>query len=222
MSQQNFIEYVAGEKLSANEMKSRSEKFFDLMKKRRTIRDFSAEEIPFEAIETCVKAASTAPSGANKQPWHFVIVKDAAVKKKIRAAAEKAEWEFYNKRASKEWLKDIEQFGTNEQKPFLEFAPYLIAVFAEKFSIGESEQQSKNYYVMESVGIACGILITALHSSGISTLTHTPSPMNFLNEICNRPANEKPFMLLVVGFPSQGATVPVIQKKSFEEIATVL
>lgn len=222
MSQPKFINYTPDQVLSGEEMKFRAGKFYDLMKKRRSIRDFSSEIIPLEVIESCVKAASSAPSGANKQPWHFVIIKDAETKKKIRIAAEKEEWEFYNKRASKEWLNDIEQFGTNEQKPFLETAPYLIAVFAEKFSVVENAKQSKNYYVMESVGIACGILITALHYSGVSTLTHTPSPMNFLNEICMRPSSEKPFVLIVLGLPNRGAKVPNITKKSFEEIVTIL
>lgn len=213
---ENFV------KISAEDKLLNSKTFNNLMQKRRSVREFSSEEIPIEIIKDCIKAAGSAPSGANKQPWHFVIVKSAAAKKEIRTEAEKEEQEFYNGKAPTEWLKDLEPFETNEQKPFLEEAPYLIAIFEEKYSVDFNGVQHKNYYTKESVGIATGILITALHNSGLATLTHTPSPMNFLNKILARPKNEKPFLLLVVGYPKEGTKVPNIKRKEFNEIATIL
>ena len=208
--------------ISPKEMISKSKDFFNIIKTRRTVREFSTKEVPKEVIENCILAANSAPSGANKQPWHFVIVKNKDIKRRIRIEAEKEEKEFYNHRATQEWLQDLEQFATNERKPFLEEAPYLIAIFEEKYSFDEEGKKHKNYYVKESIGIATGFLITALHYCGLATLTHTPSPMDFLNEILQRPRNEKPFLLLVAGYPKEGTRVPNIKRKLFEEIATVL
>jgi nitroreductase len=216
-----FIKLSNYKKLSAEEMLNISAHFFNEISKRRSVREFSSDEIPIELIKNCIKAAGSAPSGANKQPWHFVVVKNSEVKKQIRIEAEKEELEFYNGKASDEWLKDLEPFETNEQKPFLEDAPYLIAIFEEKYSVDVNGKQHKNYYTKESVGIATGILITALHNAGLATLTHTPSPMNFLNKILNRPKNEKPFLLLVVGHPKERTKVPNIKRKSFENISSI-
>lgn len=203
------------------EMRERSRTFLELMRKRRSVRDFSDRDVPFEIIEQCIRTASTAPSGANKQPWHFVVVSDPEIKREIRIQAEQEEREFYNRRATEEWLKDLEPLGTDAEKPFLEIAPYLIAIFSQSYAVDEtSGEKQKNYYVKESVGIATGMLITALHNAGLASLTHTPSPMGFLNEILDRPSNEKPFLLLVVGYPADSAEVPDIDKKSLEEIST--
>lgn len=206
------------DKKSSEEMKKKSEDFYKLVNQRRTIRDFSEESFPIEVIQNCIKAANTAPSGANHQPWTFVVIQNAGIKKEIRIAAEKEEAEFYGGRAPKDWLDDLKKFGTDANKPFLENAPYLIAIFERKFEIGASGEKIKNYYVKESVGLAAGLLITALHIAGVATLTHTPSPMNFLNKILERPENEKPFLLLVTGFPSDGCKVPVIKRKDLEEV----
>jgi len=173
-------------------------------------------------IENCIRTAGTAPSGANLQPWHFVVVSDSKIKKRIRFAAEKEEKEFYTNRAPKEWLDALAPLGTNEQKPFLEKAPHLIAIFAKSYDILPDGRKVKQYYSQESTGIACGILITAIHNAGLVSLTHTPSPMNFLNEILGRPNNERPFLLLVVGYPAKDAKVPDIQKKILEEIASFI
>lgn len=209
-------------KHSIPEIQKRSEDFFELMRTRRSVREFSGEPIPKVVIENCVKTALTAPSGANQQPWYFVIINDPEVKTEIRRAAEEEEHEFYNHRAPDEWLDVLEPLGTDEHKPFLENAPYLIAIFSESYGLTEEGEKYKNYYVKESVGIATGMLITALHHAGLVTLTHTPSPMQFLNEILHRPENEKPFLLLVVGFPADDAKVPNISKKPFEEAVTQL
>jgi len=203
-----------------NEMKTLSEEFASLMKRRRTVRNFSEKTIPIEIIRNCIQAALNSPSGANQQPWHFVIISNNEIKKQIRIAAEKEEYEFYNGRAPKEWLEALSPLGTDYSKPFLETAPYLIAIFEKKYGISDKGEKKKYYYTKESVGIACGILITALHNAGIATLTHTPSPMNFLNTTLKRPKNEKPFLLLVAGFPTQDTTVPNIQRKNFEEVVT--
>lgn len=210
----NYREYALAE------MQTRARQFFDMMKARRTIRDFSSRPVPREIIEDCLRVAATAPSGANKQPWHFVIVSDAEIKTQIRRAAEEEEREFYHGRATSEWLDALAPLGTDEHKPFLEDAPYLIAIFAESYSVNENGEKSKNYYVQESVGIATGFLIAALHHAGLATLTHTPSPMNFLNSILQRPANERPFLLLVVGFPAEDARVPNLSKKELNEIVS--
>lgn len=190
------------------------------LSKRRTLREFAPDPVPRCVIENCIKVAGTAPSGANLQPWHFVAVTDPAIKTKIRQAAEVEERAFYESRATQTWLDDLTPLGTDANKPFLEIAPCLIAVFAESFRTTAEGASKKNYYVTESVGIAVGMLIAALHQTGLVTLTHTPSPMRFLNEILQRPSNERPFLLLVVGYPAPDARVPTITKKVFDEIAT--
>ncbi|MBO6795263.1 MAG: nitroreductase family protein [Balneolaceae bacterium] len=207
---------------SQSEMKERAEAFYQLIKQRRTVREFSDRPIPEGVLENCLLAAGTAPNGANKQPWHFVVVTDPDIKKKIREAAEEEEHEFYNRRAPEDWLEDLVPFGTNEHKPFLETAPALIGIFAQSYHLSESGEKEKHYYVKESVGIATGMLITALHNAGLATLTHTPSPMGFLNQIMQRPSHEKAFLLLVVGFPAENVEVPNIQKKALSEISTFL
>ena len=211
-----FVEYPVPE------MKKRAAEFYAEVKRRRTIRDFSDRPVPREIIENCIRAAATAPNGANFQPWHFAVVESPGVKKQIRLAAEKEEKEFYGSRATEEWLSAIEPLGTDESKPFLETAPYLIAIFSETYCIRKDGAKRTNYYAKESVGIACGVLITALHCSGLATLTHTPSPMNFLNQILRRPPNEKPFLLLVVGYPAENVRVPLLTKKPFEEISSFI
>lgn len=208
--------------IEPEEMQKRAEEFYNLIRKRRTVREFSENPVPDGIIENCILAAGTAPNGANKQPWHFVVVKDAEIKKSIREAAEEEEREFYNKRAPEDWLEDLVPFRTNEHKPFLEKAPVLIGIFSQSFHVTETGKKEKHYYVKESVGIATGMLITALHNSGLATLTHTPSPMGFMNKIMNRPAHEKAFLLLVVGYPADGVQVPDITKKKLNEIATFL
>ncbi|MCS5614906.1 MAG: nitroreductase family protein [Candidatus Marinimicrobia bacterium] len=203
-------------------MRSRSESFFNEIVTRRTIREFSDRIVPIDIINNCIKTAASAPSGANKQPWQFVVVKDLGIKTKIRKAAEKEEKEFYGHRATKEWLEDLNQFGTDWHKPFLEIAPYLIVVFRKIYDLEDDGTQRKNYYVNESVGIAAGFLLAALHHAGLATLTHTPSPMNFLGEILNRPKNEKAFLLIPVGYPAKDAEVPDISKKPFSEISKIV
>lgn len=206
---------------SPPEMIRKSEEFFEELAQRRTVRFFSDKSIPEEVIINSIKAAGRAPSGANFQPWFFAVVKDQAIKSRIRLAAEKEERAFYNNVAPPEWIKALEPFGTNSEKPFLENAPYLIVVFERKYSIDKNNHIVKHYYTKESVGIATGVLLTALHHSGLATLTHTPSPMNFLSEILNRPPNEKPFLLLVCGYPAENCTVPDIKKKNIDEIMTI-
>ena len=205
---------------SLAEMQPRACAFYDEMRRRRTVRDFSTRPVPRSVIEACLRTAGTAPSGANQQPWHFVVVSDPVVKTRIRQAAEVEEREFYERRASQEWLDALAPIGTDANKPFLETAPYLIAIFAQTYGMAADGGKIKHYYVTESVGIATGLLIAALHHAGLVTLTHTPSPMGFLNEILGRPSNERPFLLLVVGHPAENAQVPVITKKALEEIAT--
>ena len=202
-------------------MIQRSDDFFQMMKTRRTVREFSRENIPESVIRNALKIAASAPSGANKQPWHFVIVKDPDLKKKIRAAAEKEEKSFYEHRAPDSWLQDLNQFKTDWNKPFLEEAPVLIVVFRQSYTnLGTTRK--KNYYVSESVGISCGFLLVALHNAGLVTLTHTPSPMGFLEKILNRPKNEKAFLLIPVGYPSEEAEVPELVKKPYKDIVTNL
>lgn len=210
------------QKITFEEMDYNSNQFFQKVSSRRSVRDFSRDDFPIDIIKNCIKSASTAPSGANKQPWHFVIVKDPIIKRKIRKAAEIEEKEFYGGRAPKEWLDDLNQFGTDWNKPFLEEAPYLIVVFSKKFDINDDGTNTKNYYVSESVGIASGLLLAALHNAGLVTLTHTPSPMAFLSDILNRPPSDKPYLIIPVGFPSENAEVPNIKKKTFKEICTIL
>ncbi len=204
------------------EMARRSSEFLDEMRRRRTVRDFSDRPVPRSLIEDCLRAAGTAPSGANQQPWHFVVVTNPEIKRRIREAAEIEERDFYNERAPADWLEAIAPLGTDAQKPFLETAPYLIVIFGLSYGIDEDRKRVKHYYVNESVGIATGILITALHHAGLATLTHTPSPMKFLNTILNRPRNERPFLILVVGYPAERAKVPLIHKKPIEKFVTFL
>ena len=206
--------------LKQKEMIDISKDFFNKIKTRRTIRDFSSKDISIEILENAIKAAGRAPSGANQQPWHFVIVSNKKIKKSIRNAAEKEEQSFYTKRAPKEWLNALKHIGTDANKPHLEKAPYLIIVFAERYSVNEKSEKIKNYYVSESVGISTGFLITALHFAGLVTLTHTPSPMKFLNKILNRPSNESAYLIIAVGYPDDDATVPVISKKQLSEFLT--
>lgn len=201
-------------------MLDRAHAFYETMRARRTVRDFSDRPVARAVIEACLRAAGTAPNGANRQPWHFVAVSDPAIKRRIREAAEEEERAFYHGRAPDDWLEALAHLGTDEHKPFLERAPWLIAVFAESFEALEGGEKRKNYYVTESVGIATGMLITALHHAGLATLTHTPSPMGFLNQILERPSNERPFLLLVVGHAADDATVPDIDKKPLSKIAT--
>jgi nitroreductase len=204
------------------DMIQRARDFYTLLKRRRSVRDFSDKPVPKEILEQALLTAGTAPNGANQQPWRFVVVSNPEVKRKIRIAAEEEEREFYQRRAPEEWLDALAPLGTDEHKPFLETAPYLIAIFAQIHGVKEDGAKVKHYYVSESVGIATGFLVAALHNAGLACLTHTPSPMNFLNEILNRPSNERPYVLLVVGYPAKNAKVPVITKKSLEQIATFL
>ena len=201
-------------------MQLRSRLFFENLSNRRTVRDFSDKPIDKDIIENCIKTASTAPSGANMQPWHFVLISDLTIKKKIRIAAEKEEKEFYETRAPKEWLEVLDPLGTDDKKPYLETAPWLIAIFMQRFGTLQDGQKVKHYYGLESVGIAMGILITAIHNSGLASLTHTPSPMGFLNKILKRPENERPFLLLVVGHPAENTNVPDIRRKPLSNILT--
>lgn len=202
------------------EMRDRLEAFYADIDCRRTVRDFSDRPVPRDIIETALKAANTAPSGANLQPWHFAVVSGPATKRKIREAAEIEEREFYDHRASEEWLAALAPLGTDDKKPFLETAPYLIAVFLQKFGELPDGRKVKHYYPVESTGLATGILITALHEAGLATLTHTPSPMKFLNEILGRPKSERPFLLLVVGYPADDAAVPDIERKPLEDFTS--
>lgn len=206
--------------LEPTEMVARAERNYQQIAMRRSVRDFSDQTIPDAVIEHALLAAGTAPNGANMQPWHFVVVKNPAIKKAIREAAEAEEREFYERRASEEWLDALSHLGTDAQKPFLETASHLIVIFLKKFSYDESGNKQKNYYTSESVGIASGFLIQALHDAGVATLTHTPSPMKFLNEVLERPDDERAFMILVAGLPAENCQVPRISKKTLEEIAT--
>ncbi len=206
---------------SENEQIKRAEEFFKNLNRRRTVREFSARAVPFEIIEKAILTAGTAPSGANMQPWRFVVVTDAETKRKIREAAEKEEFESYHKRMSDKWLKRLAPLGTDEHKPFIEIAPFLIVVFRIT-SVTENGETEPTYYSQESVGIAVGMLLAALHNAGLATLTHTPSPMKFLQEILGRPKSEVPFVLIPVGYPAENAKVPDIKRKSLEEIMIVV
>lgn len=212
----SWVEYAP------DEMERRAAEFRREVARRRTVRDFSNRPVPRAVIEDCVRAAGTAPNGANHQPWHFAVVTDPEVKARIRVAAEDEERAFYGGGAPQEWLDALAALGTDEHKPFLETAPYLIAIFAERYQEFPDGRRVKNYYVQESVGIATGILITGLHHAGLATLTHTPSPMGFLNEILGRPPNERPFLILVAGYPAADARVPRIARKPLDGIATFL
>ena len=206
----------------ADEMRERASAFLSEAQRRRTVRDFSERPVPRDVIEMCVLAAGTAPNGAHRQPWRFVIVSDPEIKRAIRVAAEEEEKEFYAGRAPDDWLEALTPLGTHAEKPFLEKAPYLVVIFAESYAVKEGGEKSKNYYVTESVGIATGMLITAVHRAGLVSLTHTPSPMGFLNELLERPENERPFLILVVGYPAPDATVPQLRRKSLDDIATFI
>ena len=209
------------ERFPENEMLARARSFLELVAGRRSVREFSPDPVPRELIETAITAANTAPSGANRQPWHFVAVSDAAVKTEIRAGAEAEEREFYEGgRATKEWLEALAPLGTDCRKPFLEIAPWLVVVFKQIHTVDGDGSNLTNYYVNESVGIACGLFIAAIHQMGLATLTHTPQPMRFLSRILNRPANERPFILFPVGYPHPECRVPEISKKKIEEITT--
>jgi iodotyrosine deiodinase len=215
-----FIPLPEYREYPVEEMKRRAREFYLDLRRRRTVRDFSDRPVPPEVIADCLRAAGTAPSGANLQPWHFVVVSDPVLKREIRAKAEKEEREFYHHKAPPEWLEALAPLGTDEHKPYLERAPLLIAVFVQRYGARPDGRRMKHYYAHESVGIATGFLIAALHHAGLACLTHTPSPMGFLNKILSRPASERPFLLLVVGYPAQGAQVPDIRRKALEEIAT--
>jgi iodotyrosine deiodinase len=208
--------------LSDDEMRQRVEAYYDLIRRRHTVRDFSDKPVPRDIIETCIRAAGSAPSGANHQPWHFACVSGAQTKQRIRLAAEEEEAAFYGGKAGDEWLGHLAKMGTDAFKPFLETAPWLIAIFAQRYSLDDEGNRRKNYYMPESVGIATGFLINALHSAGLATLTHTPNPMKFLNEVLDRPSYERPYLLLVVGHPADNATVPAAAKikKPLQEIAS--
>jgi len=206
--------------LAPDEMQRAALAFYETIRRRRTVRDFSDRPVPRAIIENALRAAASAPSGANMQPWHFVAVGNPEVKRRIREAAEVEERALYEHRASEEWLEAIRPLGTDANKPFLETAPWLIAVFLKKFTVGEDGVKRKNYYTAESVGIACGFLLAALHFSGLATLTHTPSPMKFLADVLERPEHERAYMLIVTGYPAEGARVPVIDKYPLESIAT--
>lgn len=213
--------FVAYTKETFGESKTveRSFDFFSWMNRRRTVRDFSDKPVPKEVIENIIKTASTAPSGAHKQPWTFCVISNADLKSKIREAAEKEERDSYEGRMSDEWIKDLEPLGTDWHKPFLDIAPYLIIVFKRSYEFENDGSKHQNYYVTESVGLACGFLLAAIHNAGLAALTHTPSPMNFLSKILNRPENEKPFLLIPVGYAADECFVPNIERKTIDEIA---
>lgn len=216
-SKDGFITYEALH-LSEAEMRQRTEDFYRFMDKRRSLRVFSDRPVPKQVIENIIRTASTAPSGAHMQPWTFCAVSSADIKSKIREAAEKEEYENYHGRMSERWLKDLEPFGTNHIKPFLEVAPWLIIVMKRSYELVDGEKKN-NYYATESVGLATGFLLAAIHNAGLVALTHTPSPMNFLSKVLSRPENEKPFLLIPIGYPEENAEVPDLRRKSLEEIA---
>ena len=220
MSKHPFIRLTGYREYPIDEMRRRLAEFYKDVSRRRTVREFSDKPVPRDLIEDALRAAGTAPSGANLQPWHFVVVSGPETKKRIRVAAEAEEKEFYEHRASAEWLAALEPLGTDTNKPFLETAPYLIAVFLQKFGRLPDGRKVKHYYPVESTGLAAGILITALHRAGLACLTHTPSPMSFLNEILDRPRSERPFLLLVTGYPADGVKVPNIKRKPLEEFVS--
>ncbi|MEZ4695227.1 MAG: nitroreductase family protein [Rhodothermales bacterium] len=218
MTQQLPYEYRP---FSPAEMKAASERFLDSMSQRRSVRSFSSESFPIEVLQQCIACAGTAPSGAHRQPWHFVIVANPDVKSRIRMAAEREEREFYSTRAPDEWLEALAPLGTDANKEYLETAPYLVVLFAVNFG-KDGDARVKHYYVSESAGIAAGFFIAAVHQAGLCTLTHTPSPMGFLADILERPENERPFLLMPVGFPAEGSTVPDLRRKSLSEICSVI
>lgn len=222
MEENAFVPHSSYKSYPIDEMQKRSEVFLNDIQRRRTVRDFSDKPVPREIIENCLKAAGTAPSGANRQPWHFSVISDSEIKKEIRQAAENEEMKFYGGRAPDEWLEALGPLGTDEKKPFLEIAPYLIIIFSEVHGLDSQGEKINNYYVSESVGIATGILITALHNAGLATLTHTPSPMNFLRRILKRGKNERAFLILVTGFPSDDVKVPNLSKKELKDYTSFI
>lgn len=221
MTESGFIPLPGYRQYSEQQMLERARQFHEEISRRRTVREFSDKPVPEEVIRHCLAAAATAPSGANMQPWHFAVVRNPRVKRRIRLAAEEEEQAFYEHRASPEWLEALRPLGTDAEKPFLETAPVLIGIFAQKFGVLPDGRKVKHYYPGESVGLATGFLLAALHHAGLATLTHTPSPMKFLNRILERPANERPFLLLVVGYPAEDARVPDIQRKPLDEVVSV-
>lgn len=220
MTEPRFVSLDSWRELPPEEMLRRARDFYERAARRRTVREFADRPVPRELIADCIRAAGTAPSGANMQPWHFVAVSDPVVKRRIREAAEVEEREFYRERAPREWLDALAPLGTDEAKPFLETAPWLVVAFAERFGTLPDGRRVKHYYVSESVGLATGLLIAAVHEAGLASLTHTPSPMGFLNEILGRPANETPFLILVIGYPAEGCRVPDIERKELDEFAS--
>ena len=222
MTKRTFLPLTDYRKFPEAAMKRRASEFYLEMRRRRSVRDFSDQPVDRNIIKDCLRTAGTAPSGANQQPWSFIVVSDLTVKRRIREAAEKIEKEFYSKEATKNWTDALKHLGTVPSKPFLGIAPYLIAIFSQRYCYSANGEKTKHYYVSESVGIATGMLITALHHAGLVTLTYTPISMRFLNKILSRPSNEKPFMILVVGYPSETAPVPAIQKKALEDISTFI
>ena len=222
MTKPNFVLLPARETLADDELLARAESFHAAMARRRTVRSFSDRPVPRDVIEHCLHTAGSAPNGANLQPWHFVAVSEPQLKHEIRIAAEAEEREFYEHRAPNEWLEALSALGTDAQKPFLETAPWLIAIFSQPYRILPDGRRLKHYYAIESVGIATGFLVAAIHQAGLASLTHTPSPMGFLNKLLHRPAHEKPFLLLVVGHPATGALVPDIHRKPLSEISSFI
>lgn len=221
MSTKNFADHpLKFKEIDQQTMLQRGSDFYQLMNQRRSVRDFSNRQVPDALIKQCLLTAGTAPSGANRQPWHFAVVQSPEIKKTIREAAEEEEKEFYQRRAPQDWLDALAPIGTDADKPFLEIAPCLIVAFAEKYVIDDSGQKQKNYYVTESASLACAFLIAALHNAGLATLTHTPSPMKFLNRILERPESEKPLMLIVTGYPAADARVPDISRKPLDEFTS--
>jgi nitroreductase len=219
MTKAEFYSLTGYHAYSPEEMKKRSAEFYAEMKRRRTVRQFSDKTVPREVIENCLRTAATAPSGANMQPWSFIVVTDPAVKRKIRKDAEKTEQEFYHKSTNQNWVDDLKVLGTNENKSFLEAAPSLIVIFAQRYGLLPDGSKKSHYYVNESVGIATGMLIAALQHAGLVFLTYTPSKMGFLNQVLSRPSNERPFLIMVVGYPAKDAVLPKITKKSLKDIA---
>ena len=222
MTQPKYVPLAGYREYPDEEMRQRAAGFAGEMQRRRSVRQFSCRPVPLGIVLDCIRAAAAAPSGANQQPWHFVVVSDPAVKRRIREAAEAEEREFYARRATQEWLDALAPLGTDASKPFLETAPHLIAIFEQRYGLLPHGGKVKHYYTRESVGIAAGILIAALHHAGLASLTHTPSPMGFLNHILGRPVNERPFLLLVAGYPARDATVPDIVRKPFDDVASLI
>jgi iodotyrosine deiodinase len=216
-SKHQFISYRK-ETFSESEMIQRSSEFYEFMDSRRTVREFSDKDVPKEVIENIILTASTAPSGAHKQPWTFCIISNKEIKSRIRKMAEEEEFKSYNSRMPDEWLKDLEPLGTDWNKPFIDIAPWIIVVFKKSYDLVDGKKKN-NYYVNESVGLAAGFLLAAIHHAGLVALTHTPSPMNFISEVLERPENEKPILLIPVGYPAENVMVPDLKRKSLEEVS---